>query len=121
MNGAGEALIECNQHVHAGAWPALSTMADFEAAEDVQIEALMRSYALTVQVFVVCASNFVDKMCLRWMEKEVGEQGDEEGGGWSAIIHPFCMFLGGPYTDKEEKLVVGEIDLEQLGAVKARA
>jgi nitrilase len=119
MNGARQALIECGQHVHADAWPALSTMAGFEGAADAQIEALMKNHVLTAQVFVVCASNPVDQTCLEWMQQELGEQGYvKEGGGWSAIIRPLCFFLGGPHTGKEEKLVVGEIDLEQLGAVK---
>jgi nitrilase len=119
MNGARQALIECGQQIHAGAWPALSTMAGFEAAADAQIEALMKNHALTAQVFVICASNPVDETCLEWMRKELGEQGYvKEGGGLSAIIHPFCIFLGGPHTGKQEKLVIGEIDLEQLGAVK---
>lgn len=43
MNGARQALIEDEQHVHAGAWPALSTMSGFEAGADSQIEALMKA------------------------------------------------------------------------------
>lgn len=119
MNGARQALIGDSQHVHAGAWPALSTMRGFEAAADAQIEALMKNHALTAQVFVVCASNPVDESCLKWMRENLGEQDYvKEGGGWSAIVHPFCMFVAGPHTGIEEKLVQGEIDLGQLGAVK---
>lgn len=119
MSGARQALIEDMQHVHAAAWPALSTMAGFEAGADAQIEALMKAHALTGQVFVVCASNYVDKTCIEWMAKNLGEQDlVKRGGGWSAVIHPFCVFLAGPHTGEEEKLVTAEIDLKELAAVK---
>ncbi|KAI9822658.1 MAG: hypothetical protein M1827_000377 [Pycnora praestabilis] len=119
MNGARQALIEDAQHVHAGAWPALSTMAGFETGADAQIEALMKAHALTGQVFVICASNYVDDTCLNWMKENIGEQKYvKKGGGWSAIIHPFCMFLAQPHTGEEENLVTAEIDLAQLAQVK---
>jgi nitrilase len=119
MNGARQALITQQQHIHAGAWPALSTMAGFEGVADAQIEALMKTHALTAQVFVITASNYVDESCLSWMEENLGKQElVKAGGGWSAIIHPFCAFLAGPHTGAEEKLVEGELDFSQLGAVK---
>lgn len=94
-------------------------MAGFEAVADAQIEALMKAHALTAQVFVVAASNFVDDGCLRWMEATLGPQDLlKRGGGWSAVVHPFCTFLAGPHTGAEEKLVAAEVDLAQLAAVK---
>jgi nitrilase len=54
INGARQGLIECGQHVHADAWLALPIMAGFEAAVDTQIEALMKSHALTAQVCCLC-------------------------------------------------------------------
>ncbi|KAG5808095.1 hypothetical protein H9Q71_007340 [Fusarium xylarioides] len=119
MNGARQALITQHEHIHAGAWPALSTMAGFEVVADSQIEALMKAHALTAQVFVITASNYVDDACLEWMEKNLGKQEFvKAGGGWSAVIHPFCSFLAGPHTGAEEKLVKAEVDLSQLGQVK---
>lgn len=119
MNGARQALLMQKQHIHAGAWPALSTMAGFEAVADAQIEALMKTHALTAQVFAITASNYVDKQCLQWMEDNLGPQEFvKEGGGWSSILHPFCAFLAGPHTGAEEKLVTGEIDFSSMGAVK---
>lgn len=59
MNGARQALLQQGQEFHAGAWPALSTMAGFESGANAQIEALMKNHALTGQVFVVCAANFI--------------------------------------------------------------
>ena len=53
------------------------------------------------------------------MEKNLGPQKlVTAGGGWSAIIHPFNNYLAGAHTGPEEKLVVGEIDLDQLKFVK---
>lgn len=120
LNGARQALIHQNQHVHVGAWPALSTMAGFEPVADSQIEALMKTHALTAQVFVLCAANYVDETCLAWMDKNLGPQGFvKRGGGWTAVIHPFCSFLGdGPVTGEGEKLVTAELDFASLGPVK---
>jgi len=119
MNGARQALINQNQHIHAGAWPALSTMAGFEPVADAQIEALMKNHALTAQVFVITASNYVDDTCLDWMRENLGDQDlVKAGGGWSSVLHPFCSFIAGPHTGGEEKLVQGEVDFSHLGAVK---
>lgn len=94
-------------------------MSGFESAADAQIEALMKNHALTAQVFVICASNYVDSTCIFWMESNLGPQDSvKEGGGWSSIIHPFCVFLAGPHAGSEEKLVKAEIDLDQMGQVK---
>lgn len=79
----------------------------------------MKNHALTAQVFVICASNHVDETCLKWMEENLGEQDlVKEGGGWSAVVHPFCAFLGGPHEGNKEKFVVGEVDLADLTDVK---
>lgn len=119
MNGARQALILDNEHIHAGAWPALSTMAGFEPVADAQIEALMKAHALTGQVFVITASNYVDEACLEWMEKNLGPQDlVKQGGGWSSVLHPFSSFLAGPVTGAEEKLVSAEVDLSEIKFVK---
>ncbi|KAI1959121.1 hypothetical protein LOZ58_004829 [Ophidiomyces ophidiicola] len=119
MNGARQALIVQNQHIHAGVWPALSTLMGYEAVGDAQIEGLMKCHALSAQAFVVTASNYVDNTCLEWMEKNLGPQDFlKAGGGWSSVLHPFCSFLAGPHTGPEEKLVAAEVDLAQLKKVK---
>lgn len=119
MNGARQSLIEDRQEIHAGAWPALSTMSGFEGAANSQIEALMKNHALTAQVFVICASNYVDETCLKWMENNLGEQSlVKEGGGFSAIIHPFCIYLAGPESGPGDRLVTAEVDVSQLDSVK---
>ncbi|KAK7742143.1 hypothetical protein SLS53_004729 [Cytospora paraplurivora] len=120
LNGARQALIEGGQHVHVGAWPALSTVRGFDrGVADAQIEALMKTHALTAQAFVLSAANHVDRTCLEWMSRNLGEQDVVgEGGGWSAVIHPFCSYLAGPYTGGEDGLVTAEIDFGDLGPVK---
>lgn len=121
MNGARQALLAQNQHVHCAAWPALSTLRGLEAVADAQIEALMRAHALTAQAFVLCASSPVDDTCLAWMEARLG--GPQalvgKGGGWSAVVHPFCAYLAGPHAGGEERLLVAELDFGDLGPVKA--
>jgi nitrilase len=118
MNGARQALITQNQHIHAGAWPALSTMAGFTEVADAQIEALMKTHALTAQVFVITASNYVDNVYLDWMDENLGPQEFvKAGGGWSSVLHPFCTYIAGPHTGPEEKLVLGELDFSTIGAV----
>ncbi|KAK3356575.1 hypothetical protein B0T25DRAFT_537001 [Lasiosphaeria hispida] len=94
-------------------------MAGFEPLADAQIEALMKTHALTAQVFVITAFNYVDEVCLDWMRDNLGEQTFVKvGGAWSSVLHPFCAFLAGPHTGDEEMLVQAEIDFSQLGAVK---
>ncbi|XDG05991.1 hypothetical protein ABKA04_005606 [Annulohypoxylon sp. FPYF3050] len=120
MNGARQALIDQGQHIHVGCWPALDILDGFENVACTQIEALMKTHALTAQVFVLCPSSYVDSTCLEWMEKNLGPQDKvKPGGGWTAIIHPFCTFVAGPYMSDFDLLVVGEVDLAQLDLVKA--
>ncbi|KAJ7762362.1 carbon-nitrogen hydrolase [Mycena maculata] len=119
MQLARQALVEQNEHIHAAAWPSLSTMAGFEGTANLQIEALMKSHALMCQTFVICASNYVDQGCLTWMEENFGKQElVREGGGWSSIIHPFCRVLAGPHEGGTERILEAEIDLAELAAVK---
>ncbi|HEV7976300.1 carbon-nitrogen hydrolase family protein [Amycolatopsis sp.] len=120
MNLARQALIEQDEQIHAAAWPALSTMAGFENVADAQIEAMMKTHALTAQVFVITAANPVDQTCLDWLETNLGPQKlVTAGGGWSSVLHPFNSYLAGPHTGAEEKLVTATIDLDDFGFVKA--
>jgi nitrilase len=121
MNGARQALIEERLDIHAGAWPALSTLAGFEGVADAQIEALMKTQALTSQAFVVCASNYVDDTCLEWINQQLGPQElVKKGGGISFIVDPFCNLLTGPAIggDDGDRLLVAVLNPEILGVVK---
>lgn len=119
MNLARQSLINQGQQIHAAAWPGLSTMTGFESVADIQIDAMMKTHALTGQCFVIAAGNPVDETCIKWMEKNIGQQSFvKPGGGWSAIVHPFNSYIAGPHVGPEERLLVGEIDLNDLGPVK---
>ena len=119
MNLARQALVEQGIEIHAGLWPSLSTIAGFEAVANIQIEAMMRNHALTGQCFVVCASSPVTRAMIDYIERELGPiETLGEGGGWSAVIHPFAATLAGPVSGVEEQLVAAEIDLDARNDVK---
>lgn len=80
---------------------------------------MMKNHALTGQCWVIYASNTIDQFCLNWMHAKLGKQELVKiGGGISGILHPFNMYLAGPHQGPEQKLVIGNIDLSQLGIVK---
>jgi nitrilase len=119
MNLARQALAEQQMEVHAALWPSLSTMAGFDAVANVQIEAMMKNHALTAQCFVVSASSPVSQEMLDWLEREAGPQEIlKAGGGWSAIVHPFCPVLAGPVSGVDEQLVLASVDLDDIKDVK---
>ena len=121
MNLARQALIEEGEHIHIGLWPALNSTEGFVGVATPQLEALMKTHALTAQCFAICASTYVDDTALEWMETHLGPlQGKVgKGGGWTAIIHPFCGVLAGPEEGCEERFVVAEVDLGEIAVVKA--
>lgn len=119
MNLARQSMIDLQGEIHAALWPSLSTLAGFEEVADVQIEAMMRNHALTGGCFVVCAANPVAQDVLDFMEAELGPQEFlKAGGGWSAIIHPFTPTVAGPHTGAEEKLLMAEVDLDEINGAK---
>jgi predicted amidohydrolase len=119
MNLARQSLIEDGEEIHAGLWPGLSTMAGFDQIADQQIEAMMRNHALTGQCFVVAASSPVTQEILDFVAAELGPQDMLwTGGGWSAVIHPFAQIVGGPAQGTEERLVVAQVDLDDIKDVK---
>ena len=119
MNLARQSLIEDGEQIHAAVWPSLSTMAGFDEVANVQIEAMMRNHALTGQTFVVCAASPVTAEMIQTFEQELGPQSlMTEGGGWSAVIHPFTPILAGPVSGAGDQLVVAEIDLDAIADVK---
>lgn len=119
MNLARHALIAQGEQIHAGSWPALSTLTGFADVFDDQVEAMSRSHAITGQCFVVVAQNPVTQQMLDIMERQLGPQEFlTTGGGWSAIIHPTTRYLAGPHTGPEEKIVITEIELDDIADVK---
>lgn len=109
MNGARQALIEQGQQIHVGAWPGLAALRGWAAVADAQVEALMKTTALAGQSFVLCAASPVDDGCLQWMQRTLGPQDHIGlGGGWSALIHPFCNFLAGPHAGLDETMLIAD-------------
>lgn len=120
MNLARHALIAQGEQIHAASWPALSTLAGFTEVFDPQVEAMCRSHAITGQCFVVVAMSPVTQQMLDVMESELGPQEFMTvGGGWSAIIHPMTPYLAGPHRGLEERVLTAELDLDEIGGVKA--
>lgn len=120
MNLARQALVVQGIQIHAGAWPALGTLAGFEEIFDIQVEAMSRNHALTGQCFVIVAQDMVTSTVLDLMEGELGPQDlVKAGGGWSAVIHPWGSLLAGPHTGSEETLLTADINLGDIGDVKA--
>lgn len=120
LNLARHALILQGMQIHAASWPALSTLAGFDAMFDAQVDAMMRSHALTGQCFVVVAEDTVTETALQVMEDALGPQElVRAGGGSSAVIHPWGHYIAGPHTGPEETLVTAEIDLDEIADVKA--
>jgi len=118
-NLARHALIVQGIQIHAGAWPALSTMVGFTEVYDPQVDAMMRSHALTGQCFVIVAESPVDQAAMDFLERELGPQEFiTAGGGWSSIIHPMGVFVEGPHVGAEEKILAAEIDLDEIEDVK---
>ncbi|KAH8892753.1 carbon-nitrogen hydrolase [Thozetella sp. PMI_491] len=119
FNGARQALLEQREHIHAGCWPAIDGTEGFRETCSPQIEALMKTHALTAQVFVICATGFVDEATMKWMEDNLGPQDHMiPGKGWSAIIHPMCAIMAGPVSGSEDQLVVAELDMAEIGSCK---
>ncbi|TQF00627.1 MAG: carbon-nitrogen hydrolase family protein [Spiribacter salinus] len=119
-NLARHALILQGMQIHAASWPALSTVAGFGNMFDAQVDAMMRSHALTGQCFVVVAQDTVTRKTLSVMEDALGSQDlVQVGGGSSAVIHPWGHYIAGPHTGADETLVTATIDLNEIDDVKA--
>lgn len=119
MNLARQALIAQGIQLHAACWPALSTLKGFESVFDLQVEAMMRTHALTGACFVIAAESPVTQADIDLMHEALGPQElITAGGGWSGIIHPWGADVVPPHTGPQETLVAAEIDLDDIKDVK---
>jgi nitrilase len=122
MNLARHTLALKGEEIHAASWPGLETQRNMRGYFDVQVEALSRAQALSSQCFVVVAASPVTEQMIDVMHAAAGEQAFlTPGGGWSAVVHPMASLVAGPHTGLEERLVVAEIDLDEIGALKLLA
>jgi nitrilase len=115
MNLARQALIDQRMQIHCASWPTFASLSDRGANYDMTVDAIMRSHAITGQCFVIVAQNPVTDAYLTTMEKALGPQNVlEAGGGSSAIYGPNGLTIAGPHVGLEEKLVIAEVDLDQI-------
>ena len=83
------------------------------------VDALSRAHALSGQCFVIVAENPVTQEYLDILEDGLGPQDQlSTGGGSSTIYGPTGWPVAGPHTGLEEKLVVAEINLEDIALSK---
>ena len=119
MNLARHALIIKGEQIHAGSWPGLSYSRGFSAVFEDQVEALSRAHAISGQCFVIVASNPVTAELIETMHNWLGpEEYLEQGGGWSAIIHPTGSYIAQPHSGTDDTILVGEIDMDDIKSMK---
>ena len=112
-------MAEQGELIHTAHWPGLSSHGGFETIANPQVEAMMLNHALTAQCFVVCASSPTSAEAVEYIEKALGPQKlIKPGGGWTAVIHPFTNILAGPATDGEERLIIADINLDDVKDTK---
>jgi predicted amidohydrolase len=119
MNLARHALILQGEQIHVSAWPAFATMKGREDWFDPHVDAFSKVHAYTGSCFVVVAQDPITPANLTTIERLLGPQDVlSPGGGFSAIYGPREAYLAQPHRGPEEKLVIAEIDLEQIAAAK---
>jgi nitrilase len=115
MNLARQALILQGQEIHCASWPTFASSRGRGVTFDLTVETLMRAHAITGQCFVIVAENPVTSQYIEAMESIMGPQNVlATGGGYSAIFAPDGTTIAGPHTGPEEKLVIAEVDLDDI-------
>jgi len=118
MNLARHALIGQGEQIHAASWPDLSTLPGFVGVWEPQVEAMSRNHAITGQCFVVVAMSPFTQQMVDVMADALGPQEFQTPGpGWSAVIHPSTAYLAGPHGGMEDKLIVAEVDLDEIAGM----
>ena len=119
MNLARHALILQHEQIHVSSWPTFATMQGNAGWFDSHVDALSKVHAYTGSCFVIVAQDPVTQANLDAIERRLGPQGVlGVGGARSAIYGPGEDFVAPPHTGLEEKLVIGEIDLDRIQAAK---
>ena len=119
MNLARHALILQGEQIHCSAWPTFATMKGREAWFDPHVEALSMVHAYTAGCFVIVAQDPITQGNLDRIEQMLGHQDIlKAGGARSAIYGPRENHVVPPHKGPEEKLLVAEIDLDHIAAIK---
>jgi nitrilase len=119
MNLARHALILQGEQIHCSAWPTFATMKGREMWFDRHVDALSMVHAYTAGCFVIVAQDPITQANLDRIEQMLGPQAIvSAGGGRSAIYGPREDLLAPAHHGLEERLVVAEIDLDDITAAK---
>lgn len=111
MQLARHALSEEDSDLHVAAWPSLSGIRGYQELYKDQVSAMITSYALMSQVFVISSMSTFPQDSWKAIVDVVGDTGlVQPSGAWSAIVDPFGRIIA-EHEGMDEQLVVAEIDL----------
>jgi nitrilase len=123
MLAARLALALAGEEVHCAAWPGywetgrhLAEKVAGPGTRHVEIDAVMRDYALSAQAFVVSANSYLPESVIPGNLRGIMKHNLARGG--SAIVDPSGRYLAGPVLD-EEVLVTAECDPAARALAKA--
>lgn len=110
-----ELIARAGAPMHVAAWPGLSGLTGYETLFGIQVDALVRSHAITTQLFVLSAMSPLCAASIDRIATEVGSSTDvlHEAEAWSAIIHPSGVVLAEARGAAEE-IVVADVDLTDV-------
>lgn len=111
MQLARHALSEEGSDIHVAAWPSLGGIRGYQEIYKAQVSALITSYALMSQAFVVSSMSPFPEDSWRGTVDVVGDTGlVTPSDAWSAIIDPFGRVIA-EYEGVDEQLLATEIDV----------
>ena len=118
MNLARHALILQHEQIHVSSWPGLAGMKNFADWFTPHMAALSRVHAYTAGCFLVAAQDPLTAANITVIEAALGAQDTlKPGSGTSAINGPMGNVLAS-CNDSDERLVVADIDLADIGSAK---
>ena len=117
------ALYSQNEQIHISAWPSFVLYKEQAHALGAEVNmAASQVYAVEGQCFVIAASSTIDQSALDFFK--VGSEAPrliELGGGSSMIFAPDGKRLADYLPEKEEGLILAELDKTQITLAKAIA
>lgn len=117
------ALAAMGEQIHISNWPGLLKQGrnwDWQGFG----ESVIRSHAMMSQVFVINSCSIISPELYAAFEREGVANTDENRAvlqhfvGFSSIISPFGTYLAGPEVNNEEKLLIAEINMEDIVEAK---
>ena len=117
------AMYSQNEQIHIAAWPSFSLYRGGAYALGAEVNnSASQIYAVEGSCFVVapCATvskEMIDMLCVDDMKKQLLL----EGGGFTRIYAPDGQSIGNVLGEKEEGLVMADIDLGMISLAKAAA